>query len=50
MCVPRQWRTQNFSNGGVLKLDAGVKRNLCRCEIYDVCEIYDPNPIRNPNL
>ena len=24
---------------------AGVKRNLCRCEIYDVCEIYDPNPI-----
>ena len=25
----------------------GVKRNLCRCEIYDVCEIYDPNP--NPN-
>ena len=28
----------------------GVKRNLCRCEIYDVCEICDPNPIPNPNL
>ena len=29
---------------------AGVKRNLCRCEINDICEIYDPNPIPNPNL
>ena len=28
----------------------GVKRNLCRCEIYDVCEIYDPNPIYDPKL
>ena len=32
------------------KSGPGVKRNLCRCEIYDVCEIYDPNPIPNPNL
>ena len=38
--------------GGIPELKKGkpgVKRNLCRCEIYDVCEIYDPNPIPNPN-
>ena len=41
-------RTENFPLFG-FPGHAGVKRNLCRCEIYDVCEIYDPNPNPNPN-
>ena len=37
-------RPRSFTLDRELVPDPGVKRNLCRCEIYD------PNPIPNPNL
>ena len=44
----KMYRIQSKQRNTARLLRPGVKRNVCRCEIYDVCEIYDPNPNPNP--